>query len=45
MCLLPDDSQIYISDLYIYGFSVYNMSRNACKLNYFPIEYSIGAVS
>jgi hypothetical protein len=40
MCLFPDDSQIYISSS-----SVYNMSRNACKItdgfNYFPI----GAVS
>jgi hypothetical protein len=38
---MPDDSQIYISGLYISGFSVYNMSRNACKiilgLNYLPI--------
>jgi hypothetical protein len=46
MCLLPDGSQIYISgQLYISGFSVYSMSRNACKItngfNYFPI----GAVS
>ena len=30
MCLLPDDSQIYISGLYMSGFSVYNMSRNGC---------------
>jgi hypothetical protein len=32
MWLLPDDSQIYISGLYISGFSLYNMSRNACKI-------------
>jgi hypothetical protein len=46
MFLLPDDdkidSKIYISGLYISGFSVYNYtSRNACKItngfNYFPI--------